>query len=107
MAIAILIIPLFDTLRIFIVRVLQKKSPFKADRNHMHHVLLDLGLSHRGVSLTLYGVNILFIMVALLLRDISSLILLLVLVMMAVVFSLTPFIIKSITKTKPVDVKVF
>jgi UDP-N-acetylmuramyl pentapeptide phosphotransferase/UDP-N-acetylglucosamine-1-phosphate transferase len=107
MAIAILIIPLFDTLRIFIVRVLQKKSPFKADRNHMHHVLLDLGLSHRGVSLSLYGVNILFIMVALVLRDISSLILLLVLVMMAVVFSLTPFIIKSITKAKPVDVKVF
>ncbi|MBL7914335.1 MAG: putative undecaprenyl-phosphate N-acetylglucosaminyl 1-phosphate transferase [Bacteroidetes bacterium ADurb.Bin397] len=108
MAIAILIIPLFDTLRIFIVRVLQKKSPFKADRNHMHHVLLDLGLSHRGVSLTLYGVNILFIMVALLLRDISSLVLLAVLSFMAITFSLTPFLIKTVFKqTKPVDVKLF
>lgn len=103
MAIAILIVPLFDTLRIFIIRILQKKSPFKADRNHMHHALLDLGLSHRGVSLTLYGVNILFIMVALLLRDISSLVLLVVLCLMGVLFSMVPYIFRSFSKVKPVN----
>lgn len=103
MAIAILIVPLFDTLRIFIIRILQKKSPFKADRNHMHHALLDLGLSHRGVSLTLYGVNILFIMVALLLRDISSLVLLVVLCLMGVLFSMVPYIFRSFSKIKPVN----
>ncbi|HMT29725.1 MAG TPA: MraY family glycosyltransferase [Bacteroidia bacterium] len=107
MAIAILIIPLFDTLRIFILRILQKKSPFKADRNHMHHVLLDLGLSHRGVSLTLYAVNILFIMVALLLRDISSLVLLIVLSVMAVALSLIPYVIRNNSKVKPVDVNIY
>jgi len=106
MAIAILIIPLFDTLRIFILRVMQKKSPFKADRNHMHHVLLDLGLSHRGVSLTLYAINILFIFVALMLRDISSLLLLIIISMMAVLLSLVPYVIKNFTKVKPVDVKI-
>ncbi|MDQ3051320.1 MAG: undecaprenyl/decaprenyl-phosphate alpha-N-acetylglucosaminyl 1-phosphate transferase [Bacteroidota bacterium] len=106
MAIAILIIPLFDTLRIFILRVLQKRSPFKADRNHMHHVLLDMGLSHRGVSLTLYGVNIFFIMTALLLRDISSLVLLMVLASMAILFSMAPFLVRSVFKIKPVDVKI-
>ncbi len=105
MAIAILIIPLFDTLRIFILRVMQKRSPFKADRNHMHHVLLDLGLSHRGVSLTLYAVNVIFIMSALLLRDISSLVLLIVLALMAIVFSLAPYIIRSLFKPKPIDIK--
>ncbi len=105
MAIAILIIPLFDTLRIFIIRIVQRKSPFLADRNHMHHVLLDMGLSHRGVSLTLYGVNILFIGVALILRDISSLHLLLILCMMAIVFSLVPYLFRSINKVKPIKVK--
>lgn len=107
MAIAILIIPLFDTLRIFILRVMQKKSPFKADRNHMHHVLLDLGLSHRGVSLTLYAVNILFIFVALMLRDISSLLLLIIISVMAVLLSFVPYVIKNFTKVKPVDVKIY
>jgi len=106
MAIAILIVPLFDTLRIFIIRVLQKKSPFKADRNHMHHLLLDMGLSHRGVSLTLYAVNIIFIMTALIFRDISSLVLLIILSLMAVVFGLAPVFIKNMMKGKPVDVKV-
>ncbi|MBL0341526.1 MAG: undecaprenyl/decaprenyl-phosphate alpha-N-acetylglucosaminyl 1-phosphate transferase [Bacteroidetes bacterium] len=106
MAIAILIIPLFDTLRIFIIRILNKKSPFKADRNHMHHVLLDMGLSHRGVSITLYSVNIFFILVALWLRDISSLVLFMILGFMAVLFSLVPFFFRNYTKSKPVNVKV-
>jgi UDP-N-acetylmuramyl pentapeptide phosphotransferase/UDP-N-acetylglucosamine-1-phosphate transferase len=103
MAIAILIIPLFDTLRIFILRVLNKRSPFKADRNHMHHLLLDLGLSHRGVSLTLYCVNIFFIMTALMLRDISSLVLLIVLSFMAGAFSVIPYLIRKYLRDKKVD----
>jgi len=108
MAIAILIIPLLDTMRIFIVRMLQGKSPFKADRGHMHHFLLDMGLSHRGVSITLYSVNIFFIMVALLLSHISSLVLLIVLIFLAIGFSILPFAIKTYNnKTRPVDLKTF
>ena len=72
----------------------------------MHHVLLDMGLSHRGVSLTLYAVNICFIMTALLLRDISSLVLLIVLSFMAILFSLAPGLIRTFLKVKPVDVKI-
>ncbi|GAB3568208.1 MraY family glycosyltransferase [Spirosoma luteolum] len=45
-AIVILIIPIFDTMRVFLVRILAGRSPFSADRNHMHHILLDNGLSH-------------------------------------------------------------
>jgi UDP-N-acetylmuramyl pentapeptide phosphotransferase/UDP-N-acetylglucosamine-1-phosphate transferase len=103
MAIAILIIPLFDTMRIFILRLVNKRSPFKADRNHMHHLLLDLGLSHRGVSLTLYSVNIFFIMIALMLRDISSLILLIILSSMAVLFSVVPYAIRRYVRDKKMD----
>ena len=106
MAIAILIIPLADTLRIFTVRILQGKSPFQADRNHIHHQLLDLGLSHREAALTLYLVNIGFILTALALRNISSLTLLYILLGMALLFGSIPMIIKYIQKERPVRMKV-
>jgi UDP-GlcNAc:undecaprenyl-phosphate/decaprenyl-phosphate GlcNAc-1-phosphate transferase len=95
MAIAILIIPLSDTFRVFIIRLLKKQSPFKADRNHMHHLLLDLGLTHRGVALTLYFVNICFIVTALLLRDISSYVLLVILTGIAVVLNAIPYFLRA------------
>ena len=43
--ICIIIIPLFDTLRIFILRLSKKQSPFNPDKNHMHHALLRMGMS--------------------------------------------------------------
>lgn len=108
MAIAILIIPLFDTLRIFLVRTRNGRSPFKADRNHIHHLLLDMGLSHREVSITLYLTNIGFILLALALRNISSLLLLIVICGMAIFLSLVPFLYKFISKKKDFDqLKVF
>ncbi len=59
--IAILVVPLFDTTRIIIVRLSKKKSPFEPDNNHTHHVLMRLGLTHAQVALTLVFFNILFI----------------------------------------------
>lgn len=46
-AIAILILPIVDTLNVFCIRMFTGKSPFIADKNHIHHSLLDLGLTHR------------------------------------------------------------
>ena len=43
--------PLVDTLRVFVVRILRKRSPFSADRNHIHHHLLRLGFSHSKATL--------------------------------------------------------
>ncbi len=54
----VLIVPIFDTLRVFIVRILNGKSPFVADRNHMHHILLDNGMTHLGVSMILWAVTL-------------------------------------------------
>ncbi|WP_299708114.1 glycosyltransferase family 4 protein [uncultured Pontibacter sp.] len=62
MALAILIIPLVDTLRVFIIRIADGRSPFSADRNHLHHQLLDLGFSHRRAAVILYAANIYFIL---------------------------------------------
>ena len=54
---AILFIPLFDTLRVFSYRILNGISPFTPDKNHLHHILLRLGLSHLPVTLSLAGAN--------------------------------------------------
>ena len=70
-AIAVLIFPLFDTLRVFIVRASKGTSPFSADRNHIHHRLLDLGLNHRKTVFTLYAINIVIIAIAVFTRSMS------------------------------------
>lgn len=103
MAIAILIIPLADTARIFSIRLMNGKSPFQADRNHIHHQLLDLGLTHREAALTLYLVNIGFILTALVLRNISSLLLLNILVVMGIIFSTVPYFIKTYRAKTAID----
>jgi UDP-N-acetylmuramyl pentapeptide phosphotransferase/UDP-N-acetylglucosamine-1-phosphate transferase len=54
-AMAILAYPLIDTLRVFAIRILNGRSPFVADKNHIHHRLLALGLKHYQVSFVLYG----------------------------------------------------
>jgi len=60
-AMAVLVYPLLDTLRIFIYRTLRGISPFAADRNHIHHRLQDIGLSHRYTALSLYVFNLIII----------------------------------------------
>lgn len=57
----ILMIPLLDTLRVFAIRILHGRSPFSPDRNHVHHLMLDRGFSHRKITLSLSGLSILFI----------------------------------------------
>ena len=56
---AVLFVPIFDTLRIIIIRILNGRSPFEADRNHLHHALLNSGFSHITSSLILGGINLL------------------------------------------------
>ena len=65
---AILIVPLFDTLRVVSIRIISRRSPFSPDRNHIHHFLLDLGFSHKMISLTCISTNIIFIAMAYFLR---------------------------------------
>jgi UDP-N-acetylmuramyl pentapeptide phosphotransferase/UDP-N-acetylglucosamine-1-phosphate transferase len=46
LVIALMIVPLFDMLRVFVIRLYYGKNPFRGDRNHLHHLLLESGLSH-------------------------------------------------------------
>jgi UDP-GlcNAc:undecaprenyl-phosphate/decaprenyl-phosphate GlcNAc-1-phosphate transferase len=56
----ILLMPLLDTLRVFAIRIFNRRSPFSPDRNHLHHLLLDCGFSHLAVTLTIAGASIFF-----------------------------------------------
>ncbi len=61
-AISILIVPLFDTARVFTIRIANKKGPFSPDRNHIHHVLIDFwGLSHKQASFLIGCFNLVFV----------------------------------------------
>jgi hypothetical protein len=83
---AILIVPLFDTLRVFSLRIINRRSPFSADRNHIHHFLLDLGLSHKMVTITCVSINILFIALAYFLQGMGTTWVILSLAVCAVLF---------------------
>lgn len=61
-AISILIVPLFDTARVFTIRIANKRGPFSPDRNHTHHVLIDFwGLSHKQASFIIGCFNLVFV----------------------------------------------
>lgn len=69
---SVLLIPLLDTLRVFVMRARKGNSPFAADRNHIHHILLDKGLSQRNISLVLLVFTIINIMLVYVSRSIGN-----------------------------------
>lgn len=87
---SILLIPLLDTLRVFSVRIAKGRSPFSADRNHIHHLLLDRGLNHSQVTHVCLMMNIAFIVLAYFGRSLGSTLLLSI--MIAASFTLIGFL---------------
>ena len=74
-AVSLFILPLFDTLRVFSIRIAQGKSPFKGDHQHIHHRLLELGFSHLQSTTILILINLVFIIICYLLQDLGNVIL--------------------------------
>lgn len=64
-----LFVPVFDTFRVFTTRLMKGVSPFKADRTHLHHYLLDMGFTHSEAVTILVIANILIITVSLVTQD--------------------------------------
>ncbi|POB13208.1 MraY family glycosyltransferase [Halobacteriovorax sp. DA5] len=71
-AIAVVFVPLLDTLRVMFIRILEKKSPFTPDQNHLHHILLKKGLSHIQAALILFAINTACIIIAIALHRITG-----------------------------------
>ena len=70
-AIGLFILPAFDTLRVFTLRLLNGKSPFLPDNNHIHHLLLKGGLNHMQATACLTMINVLFVVMAVRLQSLE------------------------------------
>ena len=68
-AICVLTVPIFDTIRVSLTRIKQHRSPFKPDKNHIHHLLLRTGLNHIQTTCVLLSISVLFIGLAILGRN--------------------------------------
>lgn len=97
-AMAVVAYPLVDTLRVFVVRISRGQSPFAADRNHIHHRLLDLGLGHRGTARILYAYAIAIIALSLITRRWHPNVGLMVLGSTAFVLAMLPFVLPKINE---------
>lgn len=82
----ILLVPLMDTLRVFAIRIMNGRSPFKPDRSHIHHLLLNRGFNHKGVTFTCIIATIMITAVTFIFQNIG--ITLLIAIQIALFFSL-------------------
>jgi UDP-GlcNAc:undecaprenyl-phosphate/decaprenyl-phosphate GlcNAc-1-phosphate transferase len=87
-AIGILYIPLLDTMRVFVIRIITGKSPFSPDKNHIHHCLLGIGISQIGVVLILALLNLAVIAFVIAFGMLGNMYLLFVLFIFSIVLSI-------------------
>lgn len=104
-SIGIIMVPFFDTLRVFITRILKNKSPFSADKTHIHHYLLLLGFSHLQATLVLFFTNVLFIVISWFLRGLTTAWLLIILLAIAfILFHIPILLVKNNRKKKTIGI---
>jgi len=99
-AICVLSIPLFDTLRVMLTRIKKGVSPFHPDKNHIHHLLLKTGLKHRQVTVILLVISALFICLGIIGRNWKIELLVLTAFSLACIFT---FILWKIVNKKAVE----
>lgn len=93
--VAILILPIVDTLNVVLIRLANKKPIFGADKNHLHHRLLELGLTHRRSTVYILTCYLAIVAVAYFLRHINVNILLLIVIVLGFIGAYVPvFILK-------------
>ena len=79
---AIMILPIIDTLNVIIIRLAEKRSPFDADKNHIHHKLLKLGITHKRATLYIISYYLFIVIISYFLRHIEvNLLLILILIL--------------------------
>lgn len=84
----IILLPVYDMLRVFFVRiVLEHKSPFSADKNHTHHLLIETKFNHKKATIVLYISNIIIIITAFFLRGFDPVFSICLLFILAVILS--------------------
>jgi UDP-N-acetylmuramyl pentapeptide phosphotransferase/UDP-N-acetylglucosamine-1-phosphate transferase len=86
----VMILPIMDTLRVFTVRILSGKSPFHADRTHLHHIFLELGFNHFQASTILILMNAVLFGITVLIRNWNGFVVAAILFSLALFASLVP-----------------
>lgn len=71
-ALSIVAIPVFDTLRVFALRIWSGRSPFSPDKNHIHHLLTNNGWNHSIAAKILCAVHAIVLILGYFLKDISQ-----------------------------------
>jgi UDP-GlcNAc:undecaprenyl-phosphate GlcNAc-1-phosphate transferase len=84
-----IIIPLVDTLRIVLLRILKGQSPFKPDKSHIHHAIMRLGMTHSQTTLILAGAHLFYIGLALIFHNFSERYILTGVIVLSFVLSVT------------------
>lgn len=64
LVLAILIGPVADTMRVFLLRLAKRQSPFLGDRNHIHHRITELGFTHLQTTAILIFINAIYVLLA-------------------------------------------
>ncbi len=107
-SVGILILPVFDTLRVMAIRMAKGISPFKADKRHVHHYLLELTGSHKKATFILLTVNIFFIVLSFVLRNLNMVSISLILFVLASGLSYIPYHLVALRRKKQkITAKVF
>jgi UDP-GlcNAc:undecaprenyl-phosphate GlcNAc-1-phosphate transferase len=101
LVVAILIIPILDTVRVFILRILVGMSPFSADKNHIHHRLISLGLSQLNTVLVLALLNLVAIILAIYFSYLDTNTLLIIILTYALLYSI---IIEWLARRKKINI---
>ena len=98
--VAILILPIVDTLNVIVVRLLNGKSPLDPDKNHIHHKLLKFNLTHRRSSFYIISYYIFILGVAYYFRHYNVNILLLIVLVLGFLGAYLPNLIAALSKNK-------
>lgn len=85
-AMSFIFIPLFDAVRVFFMRLVMGKSPFAAEKNHIHHILLGCGFGHTTTIVLLIFLNAIIVGLSVYLKNANNTLTLLLLVCVNVCF---------------------
>jgi UDP-N-acetylmuramyl pentapeptide phosphotransferase/UDP-N-acetylglucosamine-1-phosphate transferase len=105
LAIAILILPIYDTVSSFLRRILKGQSPFFPDKEHIHHKLMRLGLTQMQTTMTLMLINLVFVLITFSLHSYGTKFLLCLELLMAAVFTQVLYLLDQRALDRTQDIK--
>lgn len=89
---AIIMVPVYDTLRLFTLRLYQNKNPFKGDYNHLHHILQRIGFSHKWITITFSLITVILFVSSVILQPFGSTLSIAILLLMMLGFNLVIYL---------------